>query len=281
MKIALIGSNGQLGKTVNDVFQGSDLDLFDYPEIDITKPGNLKKAFCDKKYEFIINCSAYTNVNNSEIEPDLAFLVNAIGVRNLSQISQEMGACLIHVSTDYVFDGVKNLPYIETDITMPLNVYGVSKLAGENFVQAICDEFCILRTSGLYGIYPNLTKKYNFAETMLQLSSQKDELKVVCDEILTPTFALDLARQIKKIIYSKPESGIYHATNNGECSWFEFAKEIFNIKGIDIKLIPVKAKEFSANIKRPAYSVLENKHLNDLKLNVMRDWKDALTDYLS
>ncbi|MFH1755384.1 MAG: dTDP-4-dehydrorhamnose reductase, partial [Candidatus Latescibacterota bacterium] len=221
------------------------------------------------------------HVDRCEEEDASAFAVNALGARYVAEAAEKLGARLIFISTDYVFDGDKKQPYIETDAPAPVNVYGLSKLAGEFFTRYCCTRHYILRTSGLYGLNTCWGKGTNFVDTMLELGQKNHTLPVVEDEVLTPTFTEDLAHQIRGFIEAPPVAGIYHATNEGECSWFEFASEIFSKAGIDMHLTRTTAAAWKAAARRPSYSVLENKALKDAGINTFPHWRDALARYLA
>ncbi|MEJ2722151.1 MAG: dTDP-4-dehydrorhamnose reductase, partial [bacterium] len=207
--------------------------------------------------------------------------VNAAGAMHVAESCRNTGARLIQISTDYVFDGRKRTPYLEDDTPRPLNVYGMTKLAGERYARRGIPECYIVRTSGLYGLHPCWGKRRSFVDTMLSLAAERKSIRVVDDEILTPTFTEDLAAQIRKLIESGPPAGIYHATNSGECSWHDFARSIFETSGIEIRLERITAAEWNARARRPAYSVLENNRLKSMGLDVMPPWEDALGRYLS
>jgi dTDP-4-dehydrorhamnose reductase len=187
---------------------------------------------------------------------------------------------MIQISTDYVFDGTSNHPYVEDDPTGPVNVYGVTKLAGERFVGRANPENLIVRTSGLYGVHPCWGKGRNFVDTMLALADKRDVLRVVDDEILTPTFTEDLAALVRWLIEKAPAGGIYHASNSGACSWFDFARAIFDLAGVNIRLEKTTAAEWNANAKRPHYSVLRNARLESAGMDPMPSWEQALERYL-
>ncbi len=282
MKVAVIGANGQLGSDIFKILKNNFQDVFPltHDDIEVSNIDSVRNALLSIKPEFIINTSAFHNVPLCEKEPEKAYLVNVKGVENLSTISNEINATLIHFSTDYVFDGEKRTPYIEDDKPNPLNVYAKTKLEGELKIKEIAEKYYILRVAGLYGETPSRVKGYNFVTLMLKLSKEKDELRVVDDEFTTPTWTKEIALQVLKIIEELPPFRLYHATAEGECSWFEFAKEIFNIAGMDVNLKPALAGEFSTEVKRPKYSVLENKFLKEYKINIFRHWKEELRDYL-
>lgn len=226
----------------------------------------------------VVNTAAFHNVPKCETQPADAYAGNAIAPGDLARACSEAGARLVHVSTDYVFDGAKQAPYVETDRPNPLNVYGVSKLAGEYAVLNAGDHQ-VVRSSGLYGMRPCRAKGGNFIDTMFRLAAEKPEVRVVNDEVLTPTFTADLAAQIRMLALEGPP-GLYHATNAGSCSWFEFARAIFELGGLRTPLFPTSVKEFAAPVKRPFYSVLDNAALRAVGLDRMRPWQEALTDYM-
>lgn len=281
MKIAVIGADGQLGMDIIESLQDLDPIPLTYPSVDITKRKSILSVLREHQPDWIINSAAWTHVDRCEDEDASAFEVNALGARNVADAAEELRASLIYISTDYVFDGRKEQPYIESDPPAPLNVYGVSKLAGEYFTRYCCSQYYILRTSGLYGLNTCWGKGTNFVDKMLDLGRKNESLKVVEDEVLTPTFTEDLAKQIRILIESPPPGGIYHATNEGECSWFDFASEIFSLSGIDVRMDRTSAAEWKAPARRPAYSVLENRALKQAGINVFPHWRDALARFLA
>uniref|UniRef100_A0A7C4YHQ3 dTDP-4-dehydrorhamnose reductase n=1 Tax=candidate division WOR-3 bacterium TaxID=2052148 RepID=A0A7C4YHQ3_UNCW3 len=278
MKILIIGANGQLGsdmvKLLKDKFEVIPLTDKD---IDIGDEKNQKDVIIPIKPDIIVNCAAYTNVPDCEINKQIAFNVNGYALKELSIISNKLNSHLIHFSTDYVFDGLKKKPYIESDFPNPLNTYGISKYVGEIYVKNYCKKYSIIRVSGLYGINPSPLKK-NFIEVILSKVKKNEKIEIVDDQFLTPTWTYYVAKQTLKIIEHKIE-GIIHSTCEGETNWYEFAKAIFEILGINVNITPVKTKmdEF---VKRPLYSVLENSVLKNEGINIMPHWKDALKEYL-
>jgi dTDP-4-dehydrorhamnose reductase len=283
MKIAIIGALGQLGTDVSEQcrkagYQVIDLDVDD---VDITNFDQLSQVLVTHKPDVVVNTAAFHHVEKCETEPDIAFRVNALGSRNLALLSLSMDFYLIHISTDYVFDGNSDKPYIESDMPKPLNVYANTKLSGEHFIQALAKKYLVMRTSGLYGKSPCRAKGgMNFVKLMLKLASEGKTIRVVDDEILTPTFTLEVARQIVNLI-SKPVYGLCHATAEGNCSWYEFAAAVFEIKGLTPDFNRALPGEFPVKVPRPKYSVLENKLLKDNNQNVFKHWKEALEEYLS
>ncbi len=282
MKVAVIGANGQLGRDVCEIFKHENNTVIEllHNDIEISNIDSVSKTLTYIKPDIIVNTAAMHNVEKCEADPVQSFFINAIGAKNLAIISQSIDAVLIHISTDYVFNGSKQNPYTENDSPSPINTYGNSKLAGEYYIQAIAKKYFILRTSGLYGKYPCRAKNApNFVELMIKLSKEKDKVKVVDDEILTPTSTLELSKQI--LVLSKTEYyGLYHATAEGSCSWYEFANEIFSIIDADIILEKASESDFPHKVPRPKYSVLENFHLKQHNLNIFNNWKDSLRHYL-
>jgi dTDP-4-dehydrorhamnose reductase len=284
MKIAVIGADGQLGTDICDALEKNSDDVIKLTieHIEVTDIDSVSNVLKEARPEVVINTAAFHDLETCEDEPLRAFEVNALGGRNAALVCNDINAVLMHISTDYVFDGKKRVPYIETDKPMPLNVYANTKLAGEYFVEAIAKKFYIIRVSGIYGKAPCIGKKgMNFVNLMLKLSRERDEVRVVDNEILTPTSTVEIANQIVKIINSHAEYGLYHCTAEGSCSWYEFAKEIFDITKPNIRFNKAAPGEFAVKVNRPEYSVLENKCLKDRGINIMRHWKEGLRDYLA
>jgi dTDP-4-dehydrorhamnose reductase len=221
------------------------------------------------------------HVENCEKEPLRAYAVNALGARNLAIVARELEAKLVHVSTDYVFDGSKKRPYVESDPAAPLNAYGNTKLAGEIFIRETAEKYFIVRTSALYGKNPCRAKGgRNFVDLMLKLARERDELRVVDDEVVSPTSTADLANQIAELSRTD-HYGLYHATAEGRCSWYEFARTIFEITNTRVNLRIAAPNEFPAKVPRPKYSVLENQGLKKLGLNSLTSWQEGLSGYLT
>jgi dTDP-4-dehydrorhamnose reductase len=283
MRIAVVGSNGQLGTDVVDAFRnnGHEVRPLTHSDIELSSVDSVVACLKASQPEIVVNTAAMHHVENCEREPEKAFAVNALGARNLSVVARELGAVLMHISTDYVFDGAKGCPYEESDIPRPLNVYGNTKVSGENFVQAIADKYFVLRTSAIYGLSPCRAKGgLNFIELMLKLAKERDEIRVVDNEVVTPTSTVELARQM--VALSRSDFfGLYHATAEGSCSWHEFAREIFTLTGAKVKLLVAGPNEFPAKVARPKYSVLENRGLKNHRINVFRPWQDGVREYLS
>jgi dTDP-4-dehydrorhamnose reductase len=225
----------------------------------------------------LINCAAFTNVDGCETEFDTAYRVNGIGAGNLARAASEKGAEIVHVSTDYVFDGEKREPYYEDDPVCPMSAYGRTKLAGETFVQVNNPRHWIVRTQWLYGHHGK-----NFVDTMLEAARSRPSLEVVNDQIGCPTYAKDLALEIVRIVEHGPPYGIYHGSNEGACSWFDFAKRILDGAGIrNVPVNPITSDKLKRPARRPAHSILRNYHLELTIGNRMRPWEEALADYLA
>lgn len=282
MKVVVIGANGQLGTDVCVAFEkaGHEVLPVTHADMEIAEEASVTSALGSATPAAIVNTAALHNVEQCEKEPLHAFAVNAVGARNLAQYCERSGAYLLHVSTDYVFDGAKRAPYLEVDAPGPLNVYGNSKLAGEYFITAACRTGAVLRVSGLYGANPCRAKGgLNFVRLMLKLAKEKPEIRVVDDEILTPTYSVDIANQIVKLTQGRA-TGLFHGTAQGACSWYEFARCIFDLSGVHTNLQKATPGEFPAKVARPSYSVLENSRLKSLSLDIMPAWQDGLRRFL-
>jgi len=282
MKVAVIGANGQLGVDILNELNSQGIDNVGLVHADIAIEDKEASKLCLESLvpDVVINTAAFHNVPKCEDELAKAFEINGVGAKNLAELSNDLGFYLVHVSTDYVFDGVKNAPYLESDSPLPLNVYGNTKLAGEYFVNAISSSALNLRVSGIYGKSTCRAKGgVNFVELMLKFAVERDEVKVVDDEFLTPTSTKEIARQVVSICEKQP-AGIAHATAEGSCSWYEFAKAIFEIKGMDVNLKKAAPGEFAMAVNRPKYSVLENGTLKDLGINTFKPWREGLEEYL-
>jgi dTDP-4-dehydrorhamnose reductase len=282
MNVTVIGGNGQLGCDVVSAFENNHdrVCALHHADVEIASLESVKTSLQKSDPAIVVNTAAMHHVENCEREPASAYSVNAIGVRNLALVTRDLGAVLIHISTDYVFDGKKNAPYIEGDLPIPLNVYGNSKLAGEYYARTLNPKHFVLRTSALYGRHPCRAKGgRNFVDLMLDLARTRGKVRVVDDEFVSPTRTNDLARQI--VALSRSECyGLYHATAENQCSWYEFAREIFSLAGVQVKLEAASPGEFPSKAPRPAYSVLENRRLKNLGLNVFTSWEVGLRQYL-
>jgi len=280
LKVIVIGSNGQLGSEILEHFQDDHQVIgLTHSDIDIADIDSVSGVLSDLSPDAIINTAAYHNLPDCEEHPDISFQVNAIGALNLAKVCNELNAALVHYSTDYVFDGAKKKPYIETDKTNPLNIYAMTKLNGEILIKNYLKKRFIIRISGIYGKTVCRAKGKNFITTMQQVAKERDVVKVVDDEILTPTPVSEIAVNTKHLLETEA-FGMYHMTCEGFCSWFEFASVIFETLKIRTPLISCQSSEFPMTIKRPSYSVLENKKLKSVNLNYMSHWKEALISYL-
>jgi len=280
LNIALIGADGQLGSDLLNLLKDTDLFPLYYPEFDVTHEKKAEQTLEIIKPDIIINTSAFNDVNGGEDRIREAFELNSFAVRKLSFISLKLGAVLVHFSSDYVFDGEKDTPYIESDKPNPLNVYGTSKLTGEYFVQNILDRYFIIRTSGLYGEAGCMGKGYNFVDLMVEKAEKEEEIKVVNDQWLTPTWTFELAERVIKLT-GMNQYGLYHMTSEGECTWYQFAETIFSYLKKSPPLIPVDSSSYGAKAKRPLYSVLENKRLKQSGIKNFSHWKEALKKYMT
>ncbi len=289
MRILVTGCNGQLGTEIRKCFERGYTELgvpailkqsnfvryIDIDELDISQLDAVRSVLAEGKYDAVINCAAYTNVNMAEGEgKDIAFKANAIGPRNLAIACEELGAKLIHVSTDYVFAGDGDKPYVEWDVCAPQGVYGASKYLGEEYVKQFCSKYFIVRTAWLYGYVGK-----NFVKTMMNIARERGACKVVCDQRGNPTNACDLAHHLLKLVTTE-EYGIYHGTGNGECSWFEFTEKIVEFAGIDAVVSPCTSDEFPSPVKRPAYSSLDNAMLRATVGDEFRPWQSALKCFI-
>jgi dTDP-4-dehydrorhamnose reductase len=280
MKLAIIGSNGQLGTDLCEVLSPMHtVDGLTHSDVEITDIDNVKTVISGLKPEILLNTAAYNLVADAEKYPEKAFLINAIGTLNLAKVCQELQIKFVHYSTDYVFDGRKKRPYSEDDCPNPLNVYASTKLSGEYFALNYCDQSFVIRVSGIYGKVPCRGKGNNFITTMLKLAKEKKEVRVVDDEILTPTPTSSIAKNTASLIAAE-KFGLYHMTCEGEVSWYQFAKVIWETLGLKTPLYPASVKDFPLVVKRPFYSVLQNKNLEKLGMNQMPHWKDALVQFL-
>ncbi len=277
MKTLITGCNGQLGKELmaqmNKSVNSFEIIATDIHNLDITNQKDVFELVLNEKPDVIINCAAYTNVDRCENDELTAFRANAIGPQNLSAAACKIGSKIVQVSTDYVFDGTSNCPKREYDAINPQSCYGKSKALGEKFAIELNPRHFVIRTAWLYG------EGNNFVKTMLNLAKEKEELNVVHDQVGSPTSTVDLARCILTLVGTDCY-GTYHATNEGQCSWYEFAMKIFELKGIKIKVNGITTEELGRPAKRPLYSVLDNYMLKLLGLNNFRHWEVALMEYL-
>jgi dTDP-4-dehydrorhamnose reductase len=283
MKIAVIGADGQLGVDVVNAFvrRGDEVSSLTHADIELSDIDSVSNRLKELRPNVVVNTAAMHHVENCEREPQKAFAVNGLGARNLALVLREIDATLIHLSTDYVFDGAKHSPYEETDVARPLNVYGNTKLSGEHFVRGVWDKHFVLRTSAIYGKSPCRAKGgLNFVELMLKLARERGKVRVVDSEFVTPTRTVEIAQQI--VALSRSDAyGLYHATAEGSCSWYAFAGEIFRLTNTQVTLEVAGPNEFPAKVPRPLYSVLENRGLKSRGLSVFKPWQDGLREYLA
>ena len=276
-KILVIGAGGQLGQCLKTVAERRGISEIVFPveqEANILNQELLNSLLEKEKPKFVINCAAYTAVDKAEDEVDLSKAVNETGAANLAKACKANGATLVHISTDFVFEGNEVKLLKEEDAANPINVYGVTKLDGENAVTDILDEYFILRTSWLYSEYAN-----NFVKTMLKLGAERDELGIIADQVGTPTYAIDLANTIFDIIQSENKSyGLYHYSNEGVTSWFDFAKAIFDISNTTVKANPIPGSAYPTKAKRPAFSVMDKSKIKSTFNIQIPYWRDSLVE---
>lgn len=288
MKIIVTGSKGQLANELLDIIKSGKSEIgeidsiysnvqckgIDIEDLDISDLSAVTDFISKERPDIVINCAAMTNVDACETNLETAMRVNAIGARNLAIACNSIGAKLVHVSTDYVFSGDGKVPYCEWDVCAPQSIYGKSKMLGEAYVREHCQKYYIVRTAWLYGYIGN-----NFVKTMMKLGREKEELKVVNDQVGNPTNANDLAHHILKLA-ATDEYGVYHCTGEGECSWYDFASKIMQYANIDCRVNPCTTEEFPRPAKRPAFSSLNNLMLKCTVGNEMRPWEEALKTYI-
>ncbi len=288
MKILITGSRGQLGTELQRQLKDGGCSLGEIPKslksakivavdldtIDISDKTKILDFCFSKKFDIIINCAAFTNVNACETETIAAYKANALAPAYLAEAASALSAKLVHVSTDYVFAGNAQKPYVEYDIPCPVTAYGKSKLMGENLLRERCSDYFIVRTAWLYGKNGN-----NFVKTIMNAGREKGEVKVVNDQFGNPTSCVDLAYHILKMVVTD-NFGVYHCTNNGICSWYDFTKEIFTLANIDATVVACSSDEYITPAKRPAYSALENVMLQATVGDEMRSWQDAISEHI-
>ena len=281
MKVVVIGANGQLGTDLCRVLAGQKVSVLPLTrrDIDVSDSAQVDRVLGALQADVVISTAAFHKVEECEKQPAQSFAVNAVGPRNLALACRQNNAVLVHFSTDYVFDGGDRRPYTESDLPRPLNVYGVSKLAGEHMVRLTWERHFVIRTCGLYGVAGSAGKGGNFVETMLRKSHEGAPIRVVDDQELTPTFTGDLADAVSKFIRTEAY-GLYHVSAEGECTWYEFARKIFELEKLTVDLKPVSSTEFSSPVRRPAYSVLSKQKLGQLGI-AMKTWQEGLASYLA
>lgn len=276
MKVIVTGAGGQLGTDVAAIFRykGHDVIDLDRSKLDIANQQACNDIVSASQPDVIVHCAAYTAVDAAESEEDQAYLVNAVGSRNIAVAAEKTGAKVCYISTDYVFDGNSTVPYREYDNTNPQTIYGKSKRAGEQLVQTLCSRYFIVRTSWVYGKNGN-----NFVKTMLKLGREKPSLQVVHDQIGSPTYTVDLATFLLELVATE-KYGVYHASNTGNCSWYEFAKAIFEEAGMETEVRPCTTAEFPRPAPRPKNSVLDHGSIRTNGFEDLRQWRDALKEFI-
>jgi dTDP-4-dehydrorhamnose reductase len=277
-RFIVIGSTGQLGADLLTAFGPAATGL-SHADIDVTDSAKTFATIARLRPDWVLNTASYNRVDDAEDDPMLAFQVNALGAWHVARAAAAAGAGVVFFSTDYVFDGTRQTPYGESDSPAPLNVYGASKCAGEQLVRQANPRHLIVRTSALFGATKS-RKGWTFPQAILEQARAGREVRVVHDQIMSPTFSADLAANVKKLIEVE-STGVFHVTNAGACSWFEFAEEICGAAGVHANLIPITSEQSGRRARRPVYSVLDNARLRAAGLAPMRSWKDALREYLS
>ncbi|SRR5579871_341454 len=280
MKYAVLGSAGQLGRDLCPRLPGEVVPLT-RQQIDLARPETIRPVLADLRPDVVVNCAAYNFVDKAEGEPDAAFAINAWGVRELAAACRDVDCVLAHFSTDYVFglDETRKIPYRESEPPGPVSVYGLSKLAGEYVVRATCPRHFVIRTCGLYGVWGSGGKGGNFVETMLRVAGQGKPLRVVADQTCTPSYTVDVATATAALLPTE-RYGLYHLTNAGSCSWYDFARTIFQAAGVAANLTAIPSREYPAPARRPGYSVLSAGAYQALMLPPVRHWSDAVAAYL-
>ncbi len=282
--VLVTGESGQLGQSIRKIkgeYSDCEFTFVGRNELDLSCKESILGFFIDKKFDVIINCAAYTSVDKAEVEAELADQINHLAVKQLAEIAKENNTVLIHISTDYVFDGTNYKPYVETDKACPINTYGLTKLKGEQAIQNVNPKGAIIRTSWVYSEFGN-----NFVKTMLKLGEERDSLSVICDQVGSPTYATDLAKACLALvdkIYSsdkKMKTEVYNYSNEGVCSWYDFAQAVFEISDITCELRSIETKDYPTPAKRPHYSVMsKNKIKKDILLGLFH-WRHSLSNML-
>ncbi len=288
MKILLIGANGQLGHDLTRALASHDVlattrggtdTSASAIALDVTNASEVRTTLKSFAPDAVVSCAAFHRVDDIEKDASQALAVNAQAAHQLALACRETNSALMHISTDYVFDGVKRAPYVETDLPNPISAYGASKAAGESLIRAAWPRHYIVRTCGLYGIAGASGKGGNFVNTMLRMAGENKTIRVVGDQTCTPTFTQDLSQQLAELLTTNA-FGTYHITSDGETTWHDFAAEIFRMANVKADLHPISSADFGAAAKRPPYSVLENRGLKTLGIDHMRPWREALAEYL-
>jgi len=279
-KYVVVGASGQLARDLIPRLEGEVVGL-PRSECEITRPDEMRARLMELRPEVVFNCAAYNFVDRAESEPEVAFAVNGWGVRHLAMVCRDLNCVLVHYSTNYVFgfDRQRCTPYLETDTPGPINAYGVGKLAGEYFARSICPKHFVIRTAGLFGLWGSGGKGGNFVELMLRLAKEGQAIRVVNDQVCTPTSTADLAQATIALVETD-RHGLYQLTNSSSCSWHQYAQTIFELAGVQSNLKGVSSEEFGAPAKRPRYSVMANAAYEAMGFKPLRPWGDALAEYL-
>ena len=280
MKVAVIGSSGQLGQDLMRLF-GEEAVGFAHEDLDVTDDESVASAIGSLKPDWVLNTAAFHRVDDCEVDLTRTFAVNAIGALNVARAAADAGSGVVFYSTDYVFGGEerkRNHPYEEADTPQPLSVYGTSKVAGEQLVMQANARYLVVRSAGLYGTATS-RKGWTFPELMLNKARTDGFVRVVTDQVLSPTFTADLAQKTRELI-EHDAVGLFHLTNDGECSWFEFARGAFDLAGVEAKMEPIDSGQLQQRARRPSYSALTSARLEEAGLSRLRPWKEALRDYL-
>lgn len=280
MRILLIGAGGQLAEDLRRTLARDEVVSVCHAELEIADGAAVQQLLEQTRPACILNTAAFNLVDVSEDDPEQAFRTNTLGAFHLARAAQQTGAALAHFSTNYVFDGAKRAPYVESDSPRPLSVYGASKFAGEWAAQRYCEKHFVVRTAALFGVAGRRNKRGNFLERLIRLAEKGKPVRVVDDQIINPTGTRDLAEKVALLIQT-PQYGLYHMTNTGECSWYELAREAFRRLGLEKHLTPVSTETLGAKARRPAYSAMENAALRPTGLGDFRPWQEALDEYIS
>lgn len=278
-RFLVLGAGGQLGSELVGILSSGETVALTREQLDITDFNGVRETLTKFRPDVVFNCTGFVRVDEAEEKVEEAWKVNAFAVLFLAKVCAELGATLIHISTDYVFDGRKKSPYTELDVPNPLCVYGVTKLMGEFFVRAYCPQHFVVRTAGLYGRKGSRAKGGSFVDRILQRAKAGEPLKVVTDQVTSPTYARDLASHLVKLAETK-RFGLYHIANRGYCSWHEFASAIVQLAGLDIPVEPITSEQIPLKAKRPAFSALISVRLLSAGLPPLRHWREALTEFM-
>ena len=280
--VVILGANGQLGTDLRGALRGVRVTGLTHADLDVCDTASAREVLGQLRPDVLINTTAFHKVDVCEDEPAMSFAVNASAVYGLALLACGLGSTFIHFSSDYVFDGRARLPYAEEALPRPLNVYGVSKLAGEHLARRFCPRHYVIRTTGLYGVAGASGKGGNFVETMVRLGRSGNPVRVVADQVITPTATADLAVAIATLIEQDGQVpyDLYHITSAGQCSWYEFADTIFELCGMPVDLSPITTAESGAKATRPAFSVLDHSRWVQAGMRELRPWREALRDYL-